>query len=85
MNEYGLFAGTPYEQDDEETDKIYGQVDENMDARCWTRRCVLSGQFKVSLSHSIVFHTVFYFFREAREQAELAKQSDRKSNISSQI
>jgi len=47
--------------------------------------CVLSGQFKVSLSHSIVFHTVFYFFREAREQAELAKQSDRKSNISSQI
>lgn len=42
-NEYGLFAGTTYEQDDEEADKIYDQVDENMDARRRARRCVLSG------------------------------------------
>jgi pre-mRNA-processing factor 6 len=42
-NEYGLFAGTTYEQDDEEADKIYEQVDENMDARRRARRCVLSG------------------------------------------
>jgi len=47
MNEYDLFAGTPYEQDDEETDKIYGQVDENMDARCWTRRCVVCAFWSV--------------------------------------
>lgn len=40
-NEYGLFAGTTYEQDDEEADKIYEQVDENMDARRKARRCVL--------------------------------------------
>jgi pre-mRNA-processing factor 6 len=45
-NEYGLFAGTTYEQDDEEADKIYQQVDEAMDARRRARRCVsrLSGQ-----------------------------------------
>ena len=30
-NEYGLFAGTTYEADDEEADKIYDQVDQTMD------------------------------------------------------
>lgn len=40
-NEYGLFAGTTYEADDEEADKIYDQVDQNMDARRRARRCVL--------------------------------------------
>jgi pre-mRNA-processing factor 6 len=42
-NEYGLFAGTTYEQDDEEADNIYAQVDENMDKRRKARRCVVSG------------------------------------------
>ncbi|KAF7313596.1 TPR-REGION domain-containing protein [Mycena chlorophos] len=37
-NEYGLFAGTTYEQDDEEADKIYQQVDDAMDARRKARR-----------------------------------------------
>ncbi|KAF8876396.1 PRP1 splicing factor, N-terminal-domain-containing protein [Infundibulicybe gibba] len=37
-NEYGLFAGTTYEQDDEEADKIYDQVDEAMDSRRRARR-----------------------------------------------
>ncbi|EDR12279.1 uncharacterized protein LACBIDRAFT_323426 [Laccaria bicolor S238N-H82] len=37
-NEYGLFAGTTYEQDDEEADKIYEQVDEAMDSRRKARR-----------------------------------------------
>ncbi|KAN0094985.1 PRP1 splicing factor, N-terminal domain containing protein [Tylopilus felleus] len=37
-NEYGLFAGTTYEQDDEEADKIYETVDRNMDSRRRTRR-----------------------------------------------
>ncbi|KAH7921622.1 hypothetical protein BV22DRAFT_1132130 [Leucogyrophana mollusca] len=37
-NEYGLFAGTTYEQDDEEADKIYDSVDQNMDARRRARR-----------------------------------------------
>ena len=40
-NEYGLFAGTTYEQDDEEADKIYEQVDDAMDSRRKARRCVL--------------------------------------------
>lgn len=40
-NEYGLFAGTTYEQDDEEADKIYDAVDRNMDARRRTRRCAV--------------------------------------------
>jgi hypothetical protein len=44
-NEYGLFAGTTYEQDDEEADDIYAKVDENMDSRRRARRCVVSGQF----------------------------------------
>ncbi|KAF8917118.1 PRP1 splicing factor, N-terminal-domain-containing protein [Mucidula mucida] len=37
-NEYGLFAGTTYEQDDEEADRIYEKVDEAMDARRKARR-----------------------------------------------
>ncbi|THG98949.1 hypothetical protein EW026_g3320 [Hermanssonia centrifuga] len=37
-NEYGLFAGTTYEADDEEADQIYEQVDQNMDARRRARR-----------------------------------------------
>ncbi|KAK7061468.1 PRP1 splicing factor, N-terminal-domain-containing protein [Favolaschia claudopus] len=37
-NEYGLFAGTTYEQDDEEADKIYQEVDDAMDARRRARR-----------------------------------------------
>ncbi|KAF8234443.1 hypothetical protein L208DRAFT_1261695 [Tricholoma matsutake] len=37
-NEYGLFAGATYEQDDEEADKIYDQVDQAMDARRRARR-----------------------------------------------
>ena len=40
-NEVGLFAGTTYEADDEEADKIYDQVDQNMDSRRRARRCVL--------------------------------------------
>jgi pre-mRNA-processing factor 6 len=39
-NEYGLFAGTTYEQDDEEADKIYDSVDDAMDSRRKVRRCV---------------------------------------------
>ncbi|KAI0754818.1 PRP1 splicing factor, N-terminal-domain-containing protein [Daedaleopsis nitida] len=37
-NEYGLFAGTTYEADDEEADRIYELVDKNMDARRRARR-----------------------------------------------
>jgi pre-mRNA-processing factor 6 len=40
-NEFGLFAGGAYEQDDEEADKIYEQVDTAMDSRRKQRRCVL--------------------------------------------
>jgi pre-mRNA-processing factor 6 len=37
-NETGLFAGTVYEADDEEADKIYEQVDLAMDQRRKARR-----------------------------------------------
>ena len=40
-NEVGLFSGMTYEADDEEADRIYEQVDKNMDARRRARRCVL--------------------------------------------
>jgi pre-mRNA-processing factor 6 len=46
-NEYGLFAGTTYEADDEEADKIYEEVDKNMDARRRARR--FAKTFDVSL------------------------------------
>lgn len=39
-NEYGLFAGTTYEQDDEEADRIYESVDDKMDSRRRKQRCV---------------------------------------------
>ena len=32
-NEFGLFAGTTYEADDKEADRIYEQVNRTMDAR----------------------------------------------------
>ncbi|TRM66208.1 PRP1 splicing factor, N-terminal-domain-containing protein [Schizophyllum amplum] len=38
-NEFGLFAGTTYEADDEEADRIYEKVDDAMDARRRARRC----------------------------------------------
>ncbi|KJA17190.1 hypothetical protein HYPSUDRAFT_146818 [Hypholoma sublateritium FD-334 SS-4] len=38
-NEYGLFAGTTYEQDDEEADRIYESVDDKMDSRRRKQRC----------------------------------------------
>ena len=44
-NEYGLFAGTTYEADDEEADKIYEMVDQNMDARRRARRYVTRHPF----------------------------------------
>lgn len=37
-NETGLFAGTTYEQDDEEADRIYDAVDDAMDSRRRARR-----------------------------------------------
>lgn len=42
-NEFGLFAGTTYEQDDEEADKIYELVDDAMDSRRKARRCARFG------------------------------------------
>lgn len=47
-NEYGLFAGTTYEADDEEADKIYEMVDNNMDARRRVRRFVARHSFSDS-------------------------------------
>ena len=55
-NEYGLFAGTTYEADDEEADKIYEKVDEAMDSRRRPRRCV----FVVSVGYSA--YLIFCFF-----------------------
>ncbi|KAF9052133.1 PRP1 splicing factor, N-terminal-domain-containing protein [Panaeolus papilionaceus] len=46
-NEYGLFVGTAYEQDDEEADKIYEKVDIAMDSR---RRAKREAQEQVELA-----------------------------------
>jgi hypothetical protein len=39
-NEVGLFSGTTYEEDDEEADKIYEAVDNQLDSRRRVRRSV---------------------------------------------
>ena len=68
-NEYGLFAGTTYEQDDEEADNIYAQVDENMDKRRRARRCVISGQFHPLPSiHSTRLFFITLFFPQGGER-----------------
>ena len=68
-NEYGLFAGATYEQDDEEADKIYDSVDRNMDSRRRARRCARSSSFipPCLLNCDGLFNVT----REAREDAEL--------------
>ena len=77
-NEYGLFAGTTYEADDEEADKIYEQVDKNMDARRRARRLA-----NTSLSVCRVFTGRFY--REAREEAELSKHRAERPKLQQQF
>lgn len=85
-NEYGLFAGTTYEQDDEEADKIYDQVDEAMDARRRARRYVLSGQFHIFFSCSVPFMLpLFASCREAQEQLETAKHRAEHPKIQQQF
>jgi pre-mRNA-processing factor 6 len=81
-NEYGLFAGTAYEQDDEEADKIYEAVDQAMDSRRKVRRCV---QWSVYI---FVFRHDFYpflFYREAREEEELKKHRAERPKIQQQF
>ena len=41
-NETGLFASAPYEEDDEEADKIYEAIDSKMDERRKARRFVIT-------------------------------------------
>ena len=76
-NEYGLFAGTTYEADDEEADMIYEQVDKNMDARRRARRCVwlLLGSM----------HLLMVDYREALENEQLAKHRAERPKIQQQF
>ena len=83
-NEYGLFAGTTYETDDEEADKIYGQVDKNMDARRRARR--FANIFDVTLF--LVFTDLFTGKPGKKLSFQNTAQSDRSysnSLISSEI
>ena len=83
-NEYGLFAGTTYEQDDEEADKIYETVDRNMDSRRRTRRCVcFSGSFMPP--RSCLADLPWFIDREARENAALAQHRAERPKIQQQF
>jgi pre-mRNA-processing factor 6 len=62
-NEVGLFAGTVYEQDDEEADRIYDEVDAHMDGRRRVRRCVSS-----SPPHSLRPYSLSSIVRPVRTQ-----------------
>lgn len=83
-NEYGLFAGTTYEADDEEADKIYEQVDNNMDARRRVRRSVHLVSFPSFLFIQPGF-IVFVPHRETREGEELAKHRAERPKIQQQF
>lgn len=78
-NEYGLFAGTTYEADDEEADKIYEQVDKNMDARRRTRRFANTSDVAFFRPFTILF------YREAREEAELVKHRAERPKLQQQF
>ena len=83
-NEYGLFAGTTYETDEEEADKIYEQVDKNMDARRRARR--FANIFDVTLF--LVFTDLFTGKPGKKLSFQNTAQSDRsysKSLISSEV
>lgn len=78
-NEYGLFAGTTYEADDEEADKIYEQVDKNMDARRRARR------YASTLDASLCCVLIDALYREAREEAELARHRAERPKLQQQF
>ncbi|THH32434.1 hypothetical protein EUX98_g1787, partial [Antrodiella citrinella] len=84
-NEYGLFAGTTYEADDEEADKIYEQVDQNMDARRRIRRSVHLVSFLELFSFIAPCFIVFVPPRETLEDAELAKHRAERPKIQQQF
>lgn len=77
-NEYGLFAGTTYEADDEEADNIYDLVDKNMDARRRARRYVRGSYFPRWTPH-------LHVCREARENEELVKHRAERPKIQQQF
>lgn len=83
-NEMGLFAGMTYEADDEEADRIYEQVDKNMDARRRARRCVLLVSL-LSFDREPSNVTLLLGYREAREQEELAKHRAERPKIQQQF
>jgi pre-mRNA-processing factor 6 len=78
-NEVGLFSGQVYEQDDEEADRIYDEVDKNMDARRRARRSICSNLILISKSHYVLTS------REAREKAEREKERKEKPKLQQQF
>ncbi|PPQ92100.1 hypothetical protein CVT25_008294, partial [Psilocybe cyanescens] len=82
-NEVGLFAGTTYEQDDGEADKIYDTVDEAMDSRRRARSWV--GQSCSASACVLDSPLVLVLYREAQEQAELAKHRAKRPKIQQQF
>jgi pre-mRNA-processing factor 6 len=66
-NEYGLFASTTYEQDDEEADRVYEGVD-HVDSR--RRPLCFDGQ---SYPLILIITILDNHFREAQEKAEMLK------------
>jgi len=54
-NEIGLFAGTVYEADDEEADKIYEHVDRRLDERRKAKRYAARRAHALSLNNLLTF------------------------------
>lgn len=69
-NETGLFAGTVYEQDDEEADEIYDRVDARLDERRKAKRYVTRSAPQCCQTDIFLNHCIFREEREAQELAE---------------
>lgn len=84
-NEMGLFAGMTYEADDEEADRIYEQVDKNMDARRRARRCVHLVSRISFISEPSNVTPLLCAYREKREAEELSKHRAERPKIQQQF
>jgi len=76
-DERNIFAGTVYEADDEEADRIWESVDERMDARRRARRCVHPLDSRPADLET--------FFRETAEAEAAAKERALNPKIQTQF
>ena len=76
-DERNLFAGTVYEADDEEADRIWESVDDRMEARRKARRCVSEAHGLGTLTLAV--------YREVTEAEQAAKERSLNPKLQTQF